>query len=277
MAVHIIRATNNAQRHLSYLNSKGLSKKRPEKSLVTPIKKSSGRNNTGQVTVRHQGGAHKRYYRLIDFKRNKKDIPAVVTSIEYDPNRTANIALLTYADGEKRYILAPEGLKIGDSVITSTNADFKIGSSLPLEKVPLGMPIHNIELRPGKGGQIIRSAGSSAIVQSKEGGYATVLLPSTEVRKVPLTCYATIGQVSNADWQNVTLGKAGRKRHMGIRPSVRGVAMAPNAHPHGGGEGRSPIGMPAPKSKWGKSVAPGKITRRRRKYSNTLIVKKRRK
>jgi len=274
MAIQNVRPVTNAQRHQNNLKSGTPTRNNPEKSLLESRKKHSGRNNSGRITVRHQGGAHKRYYRLVDFKRDKKDIKATVASIEYDPNRTANIALLHYVDGEKRYILAPEGLKVGDTVMAGEKAEFTVGNALPLEKIPLGMPIHNVELRPGKGGQMIKSAGSQALVQSKEGGHANVLLPSGEVRKIAVACYATIGQVSNADWQNVSLGKAGRKRHMGVRPSVRGVAMAPNAHPHGGGEGRSGIGMPSPKSPWGKKTL-GKKTRRTRKYSDKMIIKRR--
>ncbi|NMB56942.1 50S ribosomal protein L2 [Candidatus Beckwithbacteria bacterium] len=274
MAIKKIKPTSNASRHISYIDNKEITKKDPEKSLVKILKKHSGRNNMGRVTVRHQGGRQKRYYRLIDFKRDKKDIEAKVVAIEYDPNRTANIALLYYTDGEKRYILAPEGLKIGDKVVSKENADVKPGNAMPLKNIPLGMPIHNIELRPGKGGQIIRSAGSAAMLQSKEGLYAHVLLPSSEVRQISVNCYATIGQVGNVDWQNVSLGKAGRKRLMGIRPSVRGVAMAPNSHPHGGGEGRSGIGMSSPKSPWGKKTL-GLKTRKKYKYFNNMIIKRR--
>jgi large subunit ribosomal protein L2 len=264
------------RRHAQVLDFSGLTKKRPEKKLRRTLSKRSGRNSTGKITVRHQGGRKKRFLRRIDFARNKKDIKAKVAALEYDPNRTTNIALLNYVDGEKRYILAPVGLKVGDEVIASDEADFKPGNTLPLSKIPLGMPIHNIELRPGKGGQIIRSAGSQATIQAKEGKYATVLLPSGEVRKVLLTCYATIGQLSNPEWWTVSLGKAGRKRHMGVRPSVRGVAMHPGAHPHGGGEGRSGIGMPSPKSPWGKKTL-GKKTRKVKKYSDKFIVRNRKK
>ncbi|NMC35625.1 50S ribosomal protein L2 [Candidatus Beckwithbacteria bacterium] len=276
MAIRKVKPITNAQRHKSFLDTKKLSKKRPEKGLVTILKKHSGRNNMGRVTVRHQGGRQKRYYRMIDFKRNKLNIEAKVVAIEYDPNRTANIALLIYKDGEKRYILAPEQLEVGKTVIAGETAEFNPGNALPLKNIPVGMPIHNIELRPGKGGQIIRSAGSAATIQAKEGGYANIQLPSGEIRKIREECYATIGQLSNSDWQNISLGKAGRKRHMGIRPGVRGVAMAPNAHPHGGGEGRSGVGMPSPKSPWGKKTL-GKKTRKRRKYSDKLIIKRRKK
>lgn len=267
---------NPSTRHAQVLDFSGLAKKRPEKRLRKALAKKSGRNSKGRITVRHQGGREKRFLRKIDFKRNKKDIPAKVAALEYDPNRTANVALLNYVDGEKRYILAPVGLKIDDKVVTSEKADFKPGNTLPLVKIPLGMAIHNIELRPGKGGQIIRSAGSSAIIQSKEGKYAAVLLPSGELRKILLKCYATIGQLSNPEWRTISLGKAGRKRHMGIRPAVRGVAMHPGAHPHGGGEGRSGIGMPSPKSPWGKKTL-GKKTRKAKKYSDKYIIRSRRK
>ncbi len=274
MAINIRKPNRNSQRHTHYLDNTELSNRRPEKSLIKIMKKRSGRNNSGKITVRHRGGAQKRYYRIIDFKRDKKDIPGVVKSLEYDPNRTANIALVVYADGEKRYILAPNGLKEKDVVISSENADFKVGNALPIKNIPIGMPIHNIELRPGKGGQIVRSAGGSAIIQSKEDKYANVVLASGEIRKILTTCYATIGQVSNIDWQNISFGKAGRKRLMGWRPTVRGVAMSPNAHPHGGGEGKAGIGMPSPKSPWGKKTL-GLKTRKRKKHSDKYIVKKR--
>jgi large subunit ribosomal protein L2 len=275
MAIQSFRPNTNAQRHLDYLKTDASKQSNPVKSLRKILKKNSGRNNTGQITVRHQGGREKRLYRIIDFKRNKKEIPAKVAGIEYDPNRTANIALLNYADGEKRYILCPDNLKIGDTIMSSEEAEIKSGNALPLKKIPIGIPIHNIELRIGKGGQMARSAGTAITIQAKEGDYANLILPSGEIRKVHINCYATIGQVSNQDWQNVSLGKAGRKRHMGIRPSVRGVAMAPNVHPHGGGEGRSGIGMPSPKSPWGKKTL-GKKTRRA-KHSNKYIIKKRKK
>lgn len=271
-----VRPGSPGRRHLLKLDYSLLAKKRAEKRLRRILLKHSGRNHTGQVTVRHQGGREKRFLRLIDFKRDKREIPAKVTALEYDPNRTANVALLSYADGEKRYILAPEGLKVGDTLITGEKAELNPGNALPLAKIPVGMPIHNLELRPGKGGQIIRSAGSAAIIQAKEGGFANVVLPSTELRKIPLTCYATIGQVSNQEWRAVSLGKAGRKRHMGIRPTVRGVAQNPDSHPHGGGEGRSGIGMPSPKSPWGKPTL-GKKTRKKRKYSDKSIIRRRRK
>jgi large subunit ribosomal protein L2 len=236
--------------------------------------KKSGRNTTGKITVRHRGGGHKRFWREIDFRRDKKDIPAQVISIEYDPNRGADIALLTYADGEKRYILAPEGLKVGDRVIAGEKAEVKVGNALSLEKIPIGTIIHNIELKPGKGGEIARGAGTRAILLSKEEKYGVIQLPSGEQRKVALNCYATVGQVGKAYLKTLVLGKAGRKRHLGIKPTVRGVAQHPAAHPHGGGEGRSGIGMPSPKSPWGKPTL-GKKTRKKGKYSDKWIIKRR--
>ena len=268
------RPVSAGRRHRTNLDYSDLRQREPEKKLRRILAKHSGRNNQGRVTVRHQGGREKRFLRIIDFKRSKKEIPAKVEALEYDPNRTANIALLVYRDGEKRYILAPEGLKTGDRVVTGEKAELKPGNALPLAKIPVGMPIHNLELRPGKGGQIVRSAGSAALIQAKEGNYANVLLPSSELRRVPLTCYATIGQISNQEWRTISLGKAGRKRHMGIRPAVRGVAQNPGSHPHGGGEGRSGIGMPSPKSPWGKPTL-GKRTRRKTKYSDKMIINRR--
>lgn len=262
-------------RHKTSLNWSFLNKKRPEKGLTVKLKKHAGRNSQGRISVRHVGGGEKRLYRLVDFRQDKKNIEAKVTALEYDPNRTANLALLQYKDGEQRYILAPEQLKVGDTVMYGENVDIKVGNRLPLAKIAAGMAIHNLELVPGKGGQIVKSAGSQAMIQAKEEPYALVRLPSGEVRKILLACYATIGQVGNPDWQNVVLGKAGRKRHMGVRPTVRGVAMHPAAHPHGGGEGRSGIGMPSPKSPWGKPVG-GIKTRKKKKWSNKLIVKRRR-
>lgn len=238
------------------------------------LPKHAGRDARGRISIRHRGGRQKRFLRLIDWKRDKFDIPGQVTLIEYDPNRTADIALVAYADGEKRYILAPEGLKIGDRIISSSKAEVESGNTLPLKKIPLGTPIHNLELRPGKGGQIVRSAGSAAQILAKEKGMATIKLPSGEQRLVSLDCLATIGQVSNPLWRTIKLGKAGRKRHMGVRPAVRGVVMHPGAHPHGGGEGKSGIGMPSPKSPWGKKTL-GKKTRRPKKYSDKYIVKRR--
>lgn len=248
----------------------------PPRSLRKNLKKNSGRNAHGKVTTRHRGGRQKRYYRIIDFKRDKYDIPGTVVSIEYDPNRSANIALIQYPDGDKRYILAPSRIEVGSEIISGQDAPAKEGNSLPLKKVPIGMPIHNLELSIGKGGQIVRGAGTSAVVQSREGGFATVKLPSGEIRLIKDRCFATIGQVSNPEHKNRKIGKAGRRRLMGWRPSVRGVAQHPGSHPHGGGEGRSGIGMPSPKSPWGKKTL-GKKTRKKKKYSNKYIIKDRRK
>jgi len=248
----------------------------PEKSLLKKLPKKSGRNASGKITTRHRGGRQKRYLRRIDFKRDKKDIKGRVTTIEYDPNRSANIALINYKDGEKRYILAPKGLKTGDEIEAGKKADFKPGNALPLAKIPLGKQIHNIELTPGKGGQMVRGAGTAAVIESKEDKFAIIKLPSGELRKVNINCYATIGQVGNIHVKDVSLGKAGRKRLKGFRPAVRGVAQHPASHPHGGGEGRSGVGMPSPKSPWGKKTL-GKKTRKRSKYSNKYIVKDRRK
>jgi large subunit ribosomal protein L2 len=245
----------------------------PERSLVVPLRKKGGRNVQGRITVRHRGGGHKRLYRLIDFKRDKQGIPARVASIEYDPNRSARIALLVYADGEKRYIIAPLGLKVGDTVMSGPGAEIRVGNALPLERMPLGTMIHNIELYPGRGGQLVRAAGTSAQLLAKEGDYATIRLPSGEVRLVRKECMATIGQVGNVDHGNIKLGKAGRKRWLGRRPHVRGSAMSPRDHPHGGGEGRTPIGLPGPKSPWGKPTL-GKKTRRN-KATDKYIVRRR--
>jgi len=268
------KAVTPSLRHRTKIDLLGISKKRPEKGLVKSQTKRGGRNAQGKVTVRHQGGGEKRLYRIIDFIQDKKNIKARVAAIEYDPNRTANIALLIYEDGEKRYILAPNNMKVEDKVLVGEQAELATGNRLPLSHIPAGMPIHNLELSPGSGGKIAKTAGSQALIQSKEGEYAIVHLPSGEVRRVLLTCYASLGQVSNLEWENVSLGKAGRKRHLGIRPTVRGVAMHPNAHPHGGGEGRSGIGMPGPKSPWGKPVG-GVKTRKRKKHSDKLIIKRR--
>lgn len=246
----------------------------PEKKLTNLLKKHSGRNNQGRITVRHQGGRQKRFWRKIDFKRDKTGIKARVVSIEYDPNRSANIALLHYQDGEKRYILAAKGLKVGDIVESGPKAEIKIGNALPLKKIPAGMPIHNLELKPGKGGQIVRGAGTAAVIQAKEKKMAIVKLPSGELRRIPLACMATIGQVGNIHVKDEKLGKAGRKRLMGIRPSVRGTAQHPDSHPHGGGEGRSGIGMSSPKTPWGKKTL-GYKTRKKRKYSDRYIIKRR--
>ncbi len=251
-----------------------ITKKEPEKALCTSLKKNAGRNNQGKITVRHQGGGSRRLYRNIDFKRFKDGIPATVIGIEYDPNRTANIALICYADGEKAYILAPDGLKDGMKVMNGPTAEVRIGNCLPLSEIPVGTLIHNIELYPGKGGQLVRSAGNSAQLMAKEGKYATLRLPSGEMRMVPLVCRATIGTVGNTDHNLVKIGKAGRKRHMGIRPTVRGSVMNPNDHPHGGGEGRAPIGRPGPCTPWGKPAL-GLKTRKKKKASNKLIVRRR--
>jgi len=246
------------------------------RKLKTILPKKSGRNATGKVTVRHQGGRKKRFLREIDFKRDKRDIKAKVMLIEYDPNRTADIALLFYVDGEKRYILSPVGLEVGQEILSGEKAEVKPGNALPLNKIPLGTVIHNIELKPGKGGQITRGAGTGATLMSKEEKSAILRLPSGEQRKISLDCYATVGQIGNVDWKNRVFKKAGTKRHMGIRPTVRGVAQNPSSHPHGGGEGKSGIGMPSPKSPWGKKTL-GKKTRKKKKYSNKLIIRGRKK
>lgn len=247
---------------------------KPEKSLTVTLKKHSGRNSRGKITVRHRGGGTRSKYRIIDFKRTKDGIPGTVKTIEYDPNRSANIALIAYADGEKRYILAPEGLKVGNVIFSGSEADIQIGNALPIANIPVGTVIHNIELKPGKGGQMARSAGNGAQLMAKEGKYAQVRLPSGEVRKVLMNCRATIGEVGNEDHANIQIGKAGRKRHMGIRPTVRGSVMNPNDHPHGGGEGRTPIGRKSPVTPWGKPTL-GYKTRKKNKSSNQYIVKKR--
>ena len=273
MAIRLYKPTSPARRFMSVLTFEEITKKTPEKSLVEYLKKNAGRNKQGKITVRHQGGGNKIKYRIIDFKRNKLNIPAKVASIEYDPNRSAFIALLNYADGEKRYILAPQGLKVGDTVLSGDTADIKPGNTLSLANIPVGTLIHNVEIKPGRGGQLVRSAGMSAQLMAKEGANAQVRLPSGEVRYVPMNAKATIGTVGNSDHENVRIGKAGRKRHMGIRPTVRGVVMNPVDHPHGGGEGKSPVGMPAPVTPWGK-VALGLKTRKHKKYSNKMIVKR---
>ena len=271
MAIRVYKPTSPARRFMSVLTFEEITKKTPEKSLTTDLRHRAGRNNQGKITVRHHGGGARRKYRIIDFKRQKDGIPATVKAIEYDPNRTCFIALLFYADGEKRYILAPLGLKVGDTVMSGPTADIQPGNCLPIANIPLGTLIHNVEIKPGKGGQMVRSAGVAAQVMAKEGAFAQVRLPSGEVRKVPMTARATVGQVGNTDHSNVRIGKAGRKRHMGIRPTVRGVVMNPVDHPHGGGEGRSPVGMPAPMSPWGKKTQ-GVKTRKHRKYSDKMIV-----
>jgi large subunit ribosomal protein L2 len=250
-----------------------ITKSEPERSLLAPLRRTGGRNNQGQVTTRHMGGGHKRRYRIIDFRRDKLGVLGKISAIEYDPNRSARIALVVYSDGEKRYILAPGGIRVGDTIMAGPNADIRPGNALPIRQIPLGTMIHNVEIYPGRGGQMARSAGNAAQVLAKEGGMAQLRLPSGEVRYVDMNCLATIGVVSNADHANVSLGKAGRRRWLGIRPSVRGIAMDPGAHPHGGGEGRSPVGMPGPKTPWGKPAL-GKKTRVN-KRTNKFIVRRR--
>ena len=274
MAVRKYKPTSNGRRNMSVLTFDELTTDTPEKSLLAPVKKNGGRNNTGKITVRHQGGGAKRQYRIIDFKRNKDGIPATVKTIEYDPNRSANIALLVYADGEKRYILAPKGLTVGSVLVSGADADIKVGNALPIVNIPVGSLIHNIELHPGKGGQIARSAGVSAQILGREEGYVLVRLGSGEVRKILATCKATIGEVGNESHELVRIGKAGRARHMGLRPEVRGSVMNPNDHPHGGGEGKCPVGRPSPMTPWGKPAL-GLKTRKHKKASNKLIVRRR--
>ena len=273
MGIKKYKPTTPARRGMLGYTFEEITKTKPERSLIEPLKKWSGRNVYGRVTVRHRGGGNKRYYRIIDFKRDKRGIPAKVAAIEYDPNRTARIALLHYADGEKRYIIAPLGLKVGDTVMAGPEAEIRPGNAMPIASIPTGTMIHNIELYPGRGGQLVRSAGSSAQLLAKEGDYAHIRLPSGEVRLVRAECYATIGQVGNVEHSNIKIGKAGRKRHMGIRPTVRGSAMSPRDHPHGGGEGRQPIGLPGPKSPWGKPTLGAKT--RRNKKTDKYIVRRR--
>ncbi len=263
-----------SRRNMTGSDFSEITKSTPEKSLLASKKKTAGRNNQGKITVRHHGGGNRQKYRLIDFKRNKEGIPAKVIGIEYDPNRTANIALICYADGEKSYILAPQGLTDGMTVMNGAEAEIRVGNCLPLSAIPVGTQVHNIELYPGKGGQMVRSAGNSAQLMAKEGKYATLRLPSGEMRMVPIVCRATIGVVGNGDHSLINLGKAGRKRHMGIRPTVRGSVMNPNDHPHGGGEGRAPVGRPSPMTPWGKP-AMGLKTRKKKKQSNKLIIRRR--
>jgi large subunit ribosomal protein L2 len=274
MAIKKYNPTSPARRNMTVSTFEEITSTEPEKSLVEILKSKAGRNNYGKITVRHQGGGQKRKYRIIDFKRDKVDVPATVATIEYDPNRSANIALLTYADGEKRYIIAPNGLNVGDTVISSEGADIKVGNTLPLRNIPVGTIIHNIELKAGKGAQLVRAAGNSAQLMAKEGDYAQVRLPSGEVRMIRIECKATIGQVGNLDHENINLGSAGRKRHMGWRPTVRGSVMNPVDHPHGGGEGKSPIGRPGPVTPWGKPTL-GYKTRNNKKSSSKFIVKRR--
>ena len=276
MAIKIYKPTSPGRRGMTGLTFSEITKTKPEKSLTVSLRKKGGRNNTGRTTVRHRGGGAKRKYRIIDFKRDKTGIPGKVAAIEYDPNRSANIALIHYVDGEKRYILAPVGLKPGDEVMSGENAEIKTGNALPLRVIPTGTPIHNIELSPGRGGQMVRSAGNSAELMAREGGYALIRLPSKEIRRVRTDCMATVGQVGNVDYDSITLGKAGRKRWMGWRPTVRGSAMNPNDHPHGGGEGRAPIGMPGPKTPWGKP-AYGVKTRKNKRTDKMILRRKKKK
>jgi large subunit ribosomal protein L2 len=276
MGIKKFKPTTNGRRNMSQLDFAEITTDQPEKSLLAPLSKKAGRNNQGKLTVRHQGGGHKRKYRIIDFKRNKDGIPGRVATIEYDPNRTANIALIHYADGEKRYILAPKGIKVGQEIMSGTEADIKVGNSLPLANIPVGSTIHNIELKPGKGGQLARSAGAEAQLLGKEERYALVRLGSGEVRMILLTCRATIGQVGNLEHELVNVGKAGRSRWKGIRPTVRGSVMNPNDHPHGGGEGRAPIGRKSPMSPWGKPTL-GYKTRKKNSQTDKYIVRRRKK
>jgi large subunit ribosomal protein L2 len=274
MAIKTYKPVTPGRRGMTVIDYSGLSKVAPEKSLLETLKKHSGRNSYGRITVRHKGGGNRRKYRIIDFKRNKLGMDAEVMTLEYDPNRTAFIALVKYEDGEKRYIIAPEGLKVGDKVRAGADADIKPGNALPMVNIPVGTVIHNVELHPGKGAQLVRSAGNMAQLMAKENGYAMVRLPSGELRNVPDNCMATIGVVSNADHSNVNIGKAGRTRHMGIRPTVRGSVMNPNDHPHGGGEGKSPVGRPGPVTPWGKP-AMGYKTRKTKNRTDKFIVKRR--
>ena len=274
MAIKTYKPTTNGRRGMTVIDYSGLSKVAPEKSLLETVKKHAGRNSYGRITVRHHGGGNRRKYRIIDFKRNKFGMDAEVKTLEYDPNRTAFIALVQYEDGEKRYILAPEALKVGDKVRNGPDADIKPGNALPMVNIPVGTVIHNIELHPGKGAQLVRSAGNMAQLMARENGYAMIRLPSGELRNVPENCMATIGTVSNSDHANVNLGKAGRTRHMGVRPTVRGSVMNPNDHPHGGGEGKSPVGRPGPVTPWGKP-AMGYKTRKHKNRTDKFIVKRR--
>lgn len=273
MAIKRLRPITPGTRFKTALDYSVITKKEPEKSLTVSLNRTGGRNNQGKITVRHIGGGGRRKYRIIDFKRDKDNIPAKVAAIEYDPNRTAFIALLHYADGEKRYILAPLGLQVGDTVVSGANVDIKVGNAMPLEYVPVGTMVHNIELQPKRGGQLARTAGAAAQLMAKEGKYATLRLPSGEMRMVPISCRATIGQVGNLDSELVSLGKAGRTRHLGVRPTVRGFVMNPVDHPHGGGEGKSPVGMPSPMTPWGKK-AMGLKTRKKKNRSDRFIVKR---
>ena len=274
MAIKKYNPTSPGRRFMSVSAFEEITTNSPEKSLLVTLKKSGGRNAHGRITVRHVGGGAKRKYRIIDFKRNKDGVPAKVATIEYDPNRSANIALLHYADGEKRYIIAPVGIKVGDTIVSGPDADIKPGNALPLSSIPVGTMIHNVEVKPGKGAQLVRSAGNAAQLMAKEGRYAQVRLPSGEVRMILIGAKATIGQVGNVDQENINIGKAGRKRHMGVRPTVRGSVMNPNDHPHGGGEGKSPIGRPGPVTPWGKPAL-GYKTRKKKNPTDKFIVKRR--
>ncbi len=274
MSIKFYKPTTNARRNMSDTDYSELSKVAPERSLLAPVSNKSGRNSYGRITVRHRGGANRRKYRIIDFKRDKFGVTGEVATLEYDPNRSAHIALIKYEDGDKRYIIAPAGLKVGDKVMAGADADIKPGNALPLINIPTGTFIHNVELYPGRGGQLARAAGNAAQLMAKEGAYALLRLPSGELRNVPNGCMATIGVVGNVDHENVKIGKAGRKRHMGWRPTVRGSVMNPNDHPHGGGEGKSPIGRPGPVTPWGKPAL-GYKTRNKKKASNKLIIKRR--
>ena len=274
MGIKKYNPTTPARRQMTVSTFEEITGKSEIRTLMSSVKKNAGRNSYGRITVRHHGGGNKRQYRIVDFKRNKDGIPAKVASIEYDPNRSANIALLVYADGEKRYILHPQGLNVGDTVESGKGADIKPGNALPLSDIPVGTVIHNIEMKPGKGAQLVRSAGASAQLMAKEGAFASVRLSSGEVRMVPIGCKATVGTVGNSDHENISLGKAGRKRWMGIRPHVRGVVMNPVDHPHGGGEGKSPVGMPSPVTPWGKPTL-GYKTRKKKKASDKMIVRRR--
>ena len=274
MGIKTFNPYTPSRRAMTQLDNAEITKSTPEKSLTVSLNKTAGRNNQGKITVRHHGGGSRRKYRIIDFKRNKVDVPATVKSIEYDPNRTANIALICYADGEKSYIVAPNGLKVGDVLMNGENAEVKVGNCLPLSAIPVGTEIHNIELYPGKGGQLVRAAGNTAQLMAKEGKYATLRLPSGEMRLVPIVCRATIGTVGNVEHGLVNIGKAGRKRNMGIRPTVRGSVMNPNDHPHGGGEGRAPVGRSGPCTPWGKPAL-GLKTRKKNKKSNKMIIRRR--
>lgn len=273
MAVKKYKPTTPGQRGMTGYTFEEITKVKPERSLIKSVQKYGGRNSYGRVTVRHRGGGNRKYVRIVDYKRDKREIPAVVAAIEYDPNRTARLALLNYVDGEKRYIVAPLDLKVGDTILSGANCEIRPGNSLPIANIPVGTLVHNIELKVGRGGQLVRSAGGAAQLLAKEGDFAQIRMPSGEVRLISQNCYATIGQVGNIDHSNIKLGKAGRKRHMGIRPTVRGTAMSPRDHPHGGGEGRQPIGMPSPKSPWGKPTLGAKT--RRNKKTDQYIVRRR--